>query len=102
MASGLPANVIDTIQSAKAGSTQGMYTLNWHILETWCEVRSVSLFQSSVANIMIFLQELVEKGLSFSTMKVYLSAVSACHVGFQEKTPGSHPLLVHFMKGMLW
>ena len=101
MATGLPDNVIDTIQSARAASTQGLCALKWRMFEAWCEERGVLPFQSSVADILIFLQRLLERGLSFSTIKVYLSAISACHVGFQGKSPGSHPLVVRFMRGVL-
>lgn len=46
----------------------------------------------------IFLPDLLDKGLS-STIKVYLAAISACHVGFDGVTPGAHPLVMHFFKG---
>lgn len=61
MAIGLPTNVTDTIQSARAASTQGLYTLKWRIFETWSEASSISPFQSLVADIQIFLQELLGK-----------------------------------------
>lgn len=100
-AAGLPSNVIATIQSARAASTQGLYTHKWRAFEAWCGERGVVPFESSVVNILTFLQELLEKGLSFSTIKVYLSAISACHVGFGKLSPGAHPLVVRFMKGVL-
>ncbi len=37
--------------------------------------------------------------MSFSTIKVYLAAISACHVGFGGSTVGRHPLIRRFMKG---
>lgn len=39
-------------------------------------------FQCSVPAILAFLQSLLEKGKTFSTLKVYLATISACHVGF--------------------
>lgn len=36
MFTGLPANVIDTIQSARAASTRSLYTFKWRIYEVWC------------------------------------------------------------------
>lgn len=44
----------------------------------------------------MFLQELLDKGLSISTIKVYLAAVSTCHVGFDGVTLGAHPLAMRF------
>ena len=51
-------------------------------------------------DVLTFLQELLDKGLSFSTIKVYLAAISACHVGFDGETPGAHPLAMRFLKGV--
>lgn len=56
-------------------------------------------FQCSVGIVLTFLQELLDKNKSFSTIKVYLAAISACHVGFGDKTAGQHPLIRQFMKG---
>ncbi len=33
--------------------------------------------------------------------KVYLLAISACRVGFDNKSPGAHSLVIHFIKGAL-
>lgn len=49
---------------------------------------------------MTFLQELVDKGPFFSTVMVYLAAISACHVGLDGVTFGAHPLAMHFLKGV--
>lgn len=46
-----------------------------------------------------FLQDLLDKGRAFSTVKVYLSAISACHVGINSGTIGQHPLVCRFMRG---
>lgn len=40
-----------------------------------------------------------EQGRSFSTLKVYLAAISACHTGWNGVTPGAHPLASRFLKG---
>ena len=58
------------------------------------------LFQCSTVDVLMFLQELLDQGFSFSTIKVYLAAISACHVGFDRATPGTHPLTMHFLKGV--
>ena len=55
--------------------------------------------RAPVPVILTFLQELLYKGLAFSTVKVYLAAVSACHVGFGDMTAGQHPLVPQLMKG---
>ena len=52
-----------------------------------------------MVDLLCFLQGLLEKGKAFSTIKVYLAAISACHVGFGDKPAGQHPLVCRFMKG---
>nr|XP_043888269.1 uncharacterized protein LOC122773567 [Solea senegalensis] len=98
-AAGLPPQVIDTIQSARASSTRALYGCKWRVFEEWCESRLTVPFQCSVVDLLCFLQELVDKGRAFSTVKVYLAAISACHVGFGDKPVGQHPLVCRFMKG---
>lgn len=46
------------------------------VFEGWCSDR---YFQVSVA--LCFLQDLLDNGRAFSTVKVYMSAISACHIG---------------------
>ena len=96
---GLPHSVIDTIQSARASSTRSLYEHRWRAFENWCSNSSTVPFQCSVAVVLSFLQDLIEKGKAFSTVKVYLAAISACHVGFDGKTVGQHPVVCQFMKG---
>ncbi|KAL6479143.1 hypothetical protein MHYP_G00125760 [Metynnis hypsauchen] len=42
---------------------------------------------------------MLDKGKAFSTIKVYLAAISACHIGFGDKPVWQHPLVCRFMKG---
>ena len=96
---GLHHSVLDTIQCARASSTRTLYGLKWRVFESWCAESQAVPFQCSVAVVLSFLQNLIEKGKAFSTIKVYLAAVSAYHVGFDGKTIGQHPLVCQFMKG---
>jgi len=49
--------------------------------------------------VLCFLQEFLDKGRAFSTVKVYLAAVSECHVEIDRNTIGQHPLVRRFMRG---
>ncbi|XP_072235172.1 uncharacterized protein [Leuresthes tenuis] len=97
---GLPQNVIDTIQCARASSTRSLYSCKWRVFEEWCDARRIVSFQCSVRDILCFLQDLLEKGKAFSTIKVYLAAISACHMGLGDKPVGQHPLVCRFMNGV--
>ncbi|XP_024865142.1 uncharacterized protein LOC108244802 [Kryptolebias marmoratus] len=96
---GLPPEVIDTIQNSRAPSTRSLYNSKWRVFEEWCVERQAIPFQCSVVEVLCFLQSLLERGKAFSTIKVYLAAISACHVGFGDKPVGQHPLVCRFMKG---
>ncbi|XP_030199953.1 uncharacterized protein LOC115533546 [Gadus morhua] len=98
-AAGLPAQVVDTIQNARALSTRQLYSGKWRVFEDWCDSRHAIPYQCSVVDLLCFLQGLLEKGTAFSTIKVYLAAISACHIGFGDKPAGQHPLVCRFMKG---
>lgn len=64
-----------------------------------CDSKGIFPFQCLVVNLLFFLQELVDKKKAFLTIKVYLVAISACHVGFIDKPVGQHSLVRLFMKG---
>ena len=100
-AEGLPPNVIATIQGARAQSTRKQYDVAWRVFERWCAERpgQVVPYLASVGDVLSFLQEFLDKGMSFSTVKVNLAAVSACHIGVGGKTLGEHPLVRRFMRG---
>ncbi|XP_016341804.1 uncharacterized protein LOC107688601 [Sinocyclocheilus anshuiensis] len=96
---GLPPRVVATIQNARASATHSLYDCKWCVFEEWCKGRQLLSYQCSVVDILGFLQDLIDAGKSFSTIKVYLAAIAACHVGFDGTTVGQHPLIRRFMKG---
>ncbi|KAL0151928.1 hypothetical protein M9458_052766 [Cirrhinus mrigala] len=96
---GLPPRVVATIQNARASSTRSLYNCKWRVFEQWCDERLLISYQCSLTAILSFLQDLIDGGRSFSTIKVYLAAIAACHVGFDGTTVGQHPLIRRFMKG---
>lgn len=69
------------------------------MFEEWCDGRRLESYQCSVSDISCFLEDPIVKGKSFSTTKVYLAVVAACHVGFNGTLVGQRPLNRRFMKG---
>ncbi|KAK0135145.1 hypothetical protein N1851_029031 [Merluccius polli] len=88
-------------RSTKQQSDNGTCSLSgkWQVFEEWCGSRHTITFQCSVVDLLCFLQELVDKGKAFSTIKGHLASISAYHVGFGDKLVGQHPLVCRFMKG---
>ncbi|KAJ8354542.1 hypothetical protein SKAU_G00221090 [Synaphobranchus kaupii] len=82
---GLPLRVINTIQSARATSTRTLYDLKWRVFEKWCEEKHVVSFQCSVAEVLCFLQEMLDKGRAFSTIKDYGRVVLKANPAFIPK-----------------
>ncbi|XP_028297024.1 extracellular matrix protein FRAS1-like, partial [Gouania willdenowi] len=49
-----------------------------------------------------FLQDLIDKNKACDTVKVYLAAITICHVGFGDKSASQPPLICQFLKGARW
>ena len=81
-ARGLPPDVVATIQGTRAGSTRAAYDSKWNIFESWCLAQSPPLvaFVAPVRSILIFLQDRLNQGLTFSTVKMYLGVISGVYI----------------------
>ena len=101
-ATGLTPGVIATIESARAASTRTLYDIRWRAFDSWCSEQSPSLvsFLAPIGDVLRFLQDRLDAGLSFSTIKVWLAAISACHVGYDGKRVSEHPYVAPFMRGV--
>ncbi|XP_070410731.1 uncharacterized protein [Nothobranchius furzeri] len=99
-ASGLPHDVVATIQSARAPSTIASYAAKWAAFQNWCAERNVQALSCQLADVLSFLQILMDRGLAFSTVKTYAAAISSCHQGFGDRSVFNHPLTKRFLKGV--
>lgn len=90
---GTPPVWLQRLKVPWAPFKRGWYTYKWGDFEQWCQESNVLLFQCSIVEILSFPQELSKKSLSFSTIIVYLAAISACHIGFGGLSLGAHPLV---------
>ncbi|XP_059199216.1 uncharacterized protein LOC131979287 [Centropristis striata] len=59
----------------------------------------LALWAWPLSGLICQLGDLIDNRKAFSTVKVYLAAIAACHVGFGKLTVGQHPLVCRFMKG---
>ena len=64
-----------------APSTSSLYAAKWCTFSKWCDRNRAVASLCKVESVLAFLQYLLEKGLAFSTIKVYAAAVSTDHVG---------------------
>ena len=94
--------VIATIQGARAQSTNNLYDSRWKVFHRWCLEQSPRLdsFQAPIGEVLRFLQDRVDAGLTYSTINVWLQSISACHMGYDGKRVSKHPYVKPFMRGV--
>ncbi len=95
----LSANVVETILSARAPSTRRSYAFKWHIFKNWCKAHHVDPIHCQVVSVLEFLQEKLSSGTCPGTLKVYVAAISACHVMIDGVSVGKCPLVARFIRG---
>ncbi|KAL0176578.1 hypothetical protein M9458_028908, partial [Cirrhinus mrigala] len=94
IASGLSAEVIETI-------LQKLYALKWKLFTSWCGEHQQDLVNCPVGTVLEFLQARFSTGLSHSTLKVYVAAISAYHAPLGGLSVGKDPLVIRFLRGVL-
>lgn len=92
--------MVHTVQTVRAGSTTSCYKAKWLGFQRWCIEKEMDPITCSVGSNLSFLQGLMEKGLSHSTIKVYAAAISSCHEGFGDRPIFTHPLVKRFLQGV--
>ncbi len=96
---GLPERVLNTISEARAPSTRRLYALKWSVFSTWCLNRGENPSTSELAVVLSFLQELLDKGRSHSTLRVFVAAIAAFHAPIAVQSVGRDNSVVRFLKG---
>ncbi len=96
---GLPKRVLNTISEARAPSTRCLYALKWSVFSTWCLNRGENPSTSELAVVLSFLQELLDKGRSHSTLRVFVAAIAAFHAPIAGQSVGRDNSVVRFLKG---
>ncbi len=84
---------------ARAPSTRRLYTLKWSIFSAWCQERDLDLVFSDVSVVLSFLQEMLDKQRSSSTIKVYAAAIAAFHAPITRRSVGRDSAVIKFLRG---
>ncbi len=95
----LPERVLNTMAEARAPSTRRLYALKWAIFSTWCQDRYLDPVTSDVSVTLSFLQEMLDKQRSSSTIKVYVAAIAAFHVPIAGRLVGRDSAVTQFLPG---
>ncbi len=96
---GLPESVLNTIAQARALSTRRLYTLKWTIFSARCQDRDLDPVTSDVSVVLSFLQEMLDKHRSSSTIKVYVAAIAAFHAPISGQSVGRDSVVIQFLRG---
>ncbi len=75
----LPERVLNTMTEARAPSTRRLYALKWSIFSAWCQDHDLKPVTSKVSVVLSFMQEMLDKQRSSSTLKIYAAAIVAFH-----------------------
>ncbi len=95
--SGLPQAVVETITQARAPSTRQAYALKC-LLANWCSSRREDPWRCTIGVVFSFMQERLERRLSPSTLKVYVS-ITIHHDAVDDWSLGKHDLIVRILRG---
>ncbi len=101
IASGLSTEVVETILQSRAPSMRKLYALKWRLFTSWCGDRQLDPVNCPVGTVLEFLQARLSTGLTHSTLKVYVAAISAYHASLGGQSVGRHPLVTCFLRGAL-
>ncbi len=79
IASSLSTEVVETILQSRAPSTSKLYALKWRLLTSCCGDHQLNPVNCPVGTVLEVLQARLSAGLTHSTLKVYVAAISAYH-----------------------
>ncbi len=89
----IPESVLNIISQARVPSTRRLYAL-WSVFSARCSTRVADPVVCDISLILSYLQELLEKGRSPSTLKVYVAAIAALHAPIDGRSVGRNNLIV--------
>ncbi len=90
--SSLPAEVQETIASARAPATRKLYSFKWRVFESWCLAHAVDPANYPIGPVLEFLQEKLVTGAAATTLRFYVAAIAARRE-LDEIPPGRHRMV---------
>ncbi|KAI2650236.1 UDP-2,3-diacylglucosamine hydrolase [Labeo rohita] len=93
--------VVETIFQSRAISTRKLYALKGKLFTSWCGEHQQDPVNCPVGTVLEFLQARFSTGLSHSTLKVYVAAISDYHAPLGGLSVGKDPLVIRFLRGVL-
>ena len=106
LARGLSQEAVTTCLAATSDSTRRAYSSGWKDYAKWCTEKDIDPYTSTVHMILNFLQSVLDRGLSYNTMKSRVSSISSEHHYFKRKVGREDsllrlPIMKKFLRGAL-
>ncbi len=96
-----PSEVVETILQSRAPSTRKLYGLKWNLFTSWCRDRQLDPVNCPGSSVLEILQARLSAGLTHSTLKVYVAAITTYHAPLGGQSVGRHLLVTRFFRGAL-
>ncbi|XP_062994197.1 interferon-induced very large GTPase 1-like [Elgaria multicarinata webbii] len=96
----LPADIKEILSASIKPSTRNSYSKKWASFSTFASANSFLPEQCSPKDVLLFLHYLYSKGLQYSSIRVYLAALSAHRGEIKGRTLFSTPVIKFFLKGL--
>ena len=88
------------IEASWRSTTEEQYGGCWSRWTEYCESRGICTASPNLSQVLDYLAHLFEKGLAYSTINTYRSALSQTLPSIEGFNIGSHPLVTRLMKGV--
>ena len=85
--------------SSWRNSTGKSYDSAWRKWASWCDQRKIPPISCSANQVVDFLAEQFDRGMSYSSLNVYRSAISSIHLPCEGRPIGEHPLVSRVLRG---
>ncbi|XP_034257295.1 uncharacterized protein LOC117654630 [Pantherophis guttatus] len=95
----LSSRVIQNIQASRRPSTDRVFDATWRVFCTWCSRMGTDPSSVSVAHILDFLQDGLDKGLTPNTIRRQVAALSSVLSCGSLESLTKHPTVHRFLRG---
>ncbi len=104
IASGLLTEVVETILQSRAPSMRKLYASKWKLFTSWHGDHQLDPVNCPLGTVLEFLLARLSAGLTHSTLKVYVAAISTYHTSLGGQSLGRNPLVTRFLcaEGPVW
>lgn len=92
--------ILDTLLASKKSSTAKVYNNTWKKFRSWCLSKGIFPLKVKAKNILEFLKDGLDKGLSTSTIRRQLAALRSTLGVSTSNTVLRHPHVQCFLKGI--